>query len=210
MIEQGSAEWFAAKCGKFSASRAADLMAKGRDGKPSRTRANLLAAIACERVTGVFTDSYHNGVMDRGNEVEASAVNAYILKTGALVERVGFMEHPSIPNVGCSPDGLVGDDGGLEIKSPSSAARHMEALFDGAHAVEHRLQVQFSLWVTGRRWWDVVSYDPKYPAGAQLAIVRLLPDLEMFAAFAGAIAAAEREVAEIIRRLNSIMESDNV
>lgn len=205
-IKQGSPEWFALKAGKFSSSRASDLMAQGRGGAPSASRRNLLAALAVERITGVYVDSYHNGVMDRGNEVEAEARNAYSMHTLSAIDEVSFIEHPTIKNCGCSPDGLVGADGIVEFKCPSSMARHLEALTSQAHAKEHRWQAQFHMLATGRAWCDVVSYDPRYPHGLRLAIARVERDAAAIKELVGAIAVAEREVEAIIAELKTLQE----
>lgn len=205
-VKQGTDEWKALKCGKFSASRASDLMAKGKGGQPSATRANLIAGLACERMTGQFIESYHNGVMDRGNVVEAEAADAYAVARMAALSECGWIAHPTIPNVGCSPDRLVDDDGLLEAKCPSSMSRHMAALREGAHAKEHWLQAQFQLWCSGRAWCDVVSYDPRWRPALRLAITRVFPDRAMFSEFAAAIAVAEIEIAAAIRALEELEE----
>ena len=205
-IEQGSPEWFAMKAGKFSSSRASDLMAKGKSGSPSTSRRNLLAALAVERITGSYIDSYHNGVMDRGNQVEPESRNAYSFQTMNAIDEVAFLEHPTIKNCGCSPDGLVGADGVVEFKCPSSMARQFEALTEHAHAKEHRWQAQFHLLVTGRAWCDVVSYDPRYPHGLRLAISRVNRDPDAIKELVGAMAIAEREIEAIISELQSIQE----
>lgn len=206
MLEQGTPEWLAAKAGVFSASRASALMASGRGGAPSATRANLIADLAAERMTGRYTEGFKNAAMERGNELEAEARDAYSFEKGVAVEQVAFVKHPTIVNCGCSPDGLVGDDGLVEIKCPSARARHVAALLNGAHAVEYRLQVQFQMMVTGRKWCDVVSYDPAWEPDLQLAITRVQRDEKVIGEIVGALAIAEREVNELINQLKAIQE----
>lgn len=205
-IEQNSPEWLALKAGKFSASRASALMAKGRGGQPSATRANLIADIAAERMTGRYTEGFKNGAMERGNIVEQEARDAYSFEMGVAIETVAFVEHPTIANCGASPDGLVDAEGLVEIKCPTASARHLEALTRGAHAVEHNLQCQFQMMCTGRQWVDVVSYYPDFPSGLQLAITRVDRDDEKIIEIVGAIAKAESEVQAIINELTKIQE----
>lgn len=204
MLEQNSDEWLTLKAGKFSASRASALMAKGRGGKPSATRANLIADLAAERMTGKYSEGFKSAAMERGNEVETEARDAYSFEKGVAVETVAFVEHPTIKNCGASPDGLVGDDGLVEIKCPSASARHLEALTRGAHAKEHNRQCQFQMMCTDRQWVDVVSYFPEFPPNLQLAITRVDRDNEMIAEIAGEIAKAEAEIQMIIKELKEI------
>lgn len=205
-IIQNSPEWYALKAGKFSSSTASALMAKGRSGQPSATRANLIARLACERITGRFVEGFKNGPMDRGKEVEQEARDAYSFERGVALETVAFIDHPTIPNCGASPDALVGSDGIAEFKCPVADDRHLQARLKGSHAVEHRLQCQFQLMVTGRQWVDVVSYCPWFPSYAQLAITRVKRDDETITGLVGAIAKAETEVAAIIKELESLKE----
>lgn len=205
-FDQNSPEWLALKSGKFSASRAAALMAKGRGGQPSATRANLIADLAAERMTGKYSEGFKNGAMDRGNIVEKEARDAYSFEMGVAIETVAFVEHPTIANCGASPDGLVDVEGLVEFKCPVASARHLEALTRGAHAKEHNLQCQFQMMCTGRQWVDVVSYFPDFPPGLQLAITRVDRDDELIVKIVGEIAKAEAEVQMIVKELESIQE----
>jgi putative phage-type endonuclease len=200
-IEQGSEQWLAHKAGKWSASRAKDLMAKGQ----GKTRANLIADVVAERMTGRYTEGFENANMRRGKELEQEAREAYEFEVGASVEQVGFIDHPTIPNCGASPDSLVGDDGLLEIKCQNNA-RHIEAKMNGAHAKEYYKQAQWQMMVTGRAWCDVISYNPAFPPELQLAITRLERDDELIIQFVGEIAKAEAEVQSIIKELKAIQE----
>lgn len=155
---QESADWMTARAGAFTASRSADLMARTKSG-PSASRGNLLALLAVERLTGQCVETYTNGAMQRGIELEAEARDAYSFTNGVAVDECGFVPCESIIRCGCSPDGLIGDDGLLEIKCPASMAKHLDALRIGAHAHEYRWQLQHQLMVTGRQWVDAVSYD---------------------------------------------------
>lgn len=200
---QEDAAWMAARAGKFTASRASDLMAKTRSG-PSASRANLLALLAVERLTGECVPTYTNGAMQRGIELEAEARDAYAFTRLATVEEAGFVPCDFLPNTGCSPDGLVGDEGLIEIKCPASMQKHLEALRSGAHAVEYRWQLQHQLMVTGRQWVDAVSYDPRFPEHLQLAVTRVDRDEAAIAELREAIRVADAEVEATVAELASM------
>lgn len=204
MSEQGSEAWLAEKAGCFSASTASALMAKGRSGQPSATRANLIARLAVERITGRYVEGFKSAAMDRGNEVEQEARDAYSFERAVALETVGFIRHPSIANCGASPDALIGADGMAEFKCPVADDRHLQALLSGAHAVEHRLQCQFQMMVTGRQWVDVVSYCPWFPSGLQLAVARIERHDETIVEIVGEIAKADLEINQIISELEKL------
>lgn len=202
-VQQRSAEWFAARAGKFTASRLAALMARTRSG-PAASRANLIVELALERLTGTCDAGYTSMAMQRGIDLEAEARQAYAARAQVEVVQVGFFPHPTLAYVGFSPDGLVGNDGLVEIKCPYSMVKHMAALMDGAHAEEYRWQVQGQLWVSGRKWCDVVSYDPRFPAKLQLAVTRVEPDSDVHDALDREVAAAEAEVAAMLAKLEHL------
>ncbi len=199
-IEQRSAEWFHLRAGSFTASRCSDLMARTKSG-PSASRGNLIALLAVERLTGQPVETYRNAAMERGTELEAEARDAYSFAHGVAVGEVGYVPHPTIPNCGCSPDGLIGNDGLLEVKCPASMAKHLEALRSGSHAVEYRWQLQHQLFVTGRKWVDAASYDPRFPEHLQLAVVRVQRDEAAIAEIAAEVAKADAEVEAIVNEL---------
>lgn len=203
---QESADWMDARAGAFTASRATDLMAKTKTG-PSASRGNLLALLAVERLTGQCVETYTNGAMQRGIELEAEARDAYSFARGVAVDEAGFVPHPEVQRCGCSPDGLIGDDGLLEIKCPASMAKHLDALRSGAHAIEYRWQLQHQLFVTGRAWVDAVSYDPRFPDGLQLAIVRAHRDEAAIDELAEAINKADAEVEAMVAELHNMKET---
>jgi|PlaIllAssembly_1097288.scaffolds.fasta_scaffold00864_11 putative phage-type endonuclease len=178
MIEQGSDEWFAMKLGKVSASRIADVVAKGKGNAPSATRANYAAQLMLERVTGQKQETYINAAMNWGVEQEPLARLAYSLHKGVEVEEVSFIDHPFILRSGASPDGLVGTDGMLEIKCPNTAT-HIKWALAGEVPPEHALQLHWQMACTGRQWNDFVSFDPRMPEGQQLFIRRLLRDNDL-------------------------------
>lgn len=200
---QGSTEWLAARAGKFTASRFADLMATTKSG-PSASRQNLIITIALERLTGEPEQTFQNDAMRRGTELEPLARGAYEAKTGELVELASFVTDPDWPSVGVSPDGLLGDDGLVEFKCPASQAKHFEALSNGAHAKEYRWQVQGQMWITGRQWCDVVSFDPRFPEGLDLAITRVQRDEAAINQLREAVTVADAEVEAIVENMKNI------
>lgn len=205
-MEQGSIEWLELRAGKFTGSRFADLMATTRSG-PSASRANLIVTLALEILTGEPEQTYQNDAMRRGTELEPFARGAYEAHTGELVEQVAFVEHPTMPYVGVSPDGLLGTDGLIEIKCHASQAKHLAALRDGSHAAEYRWQIQGQLWVTGRHWCDAVSFDPRFPVGLQLAIHRVERDEKAIIQLQDACIAAHVEVQSIVTELRGMKKA---
>lgn len=168
---QGTAEWAQDRCGHVSASCFADVLAKGQ----GKMRAAYLRRIVAERLTGKPAEMFSNGHTARGTVQEPLARLAYEAHTGEPVVQVGFIKHPTLPRIGCSPDGLVGDDGGLEAKSVIPTVQ-METWERGEYPTEHRAQVQGNLWITGRKYWDFVSFSPDMPEHLRLYIFRVQRD----------------------------------
>ena len=174
-MEQRSQEWHEFRVGKITASRFADVMSKGKNGKSSERRNTYLREIVAEILTGKAKDSVSAASLSWGTEVEPFAREAYELETGNLVTETGFLLHPDLEFIGCSPDGLIGTDGGMEMKCPKDPQVHVKTLLEGM-PVEHTAQVQGCMYVTGRQWWDFVSYDPRQPDGTRLYIQRIPRD----------------------------------
>jgi len=195
---QRDAQWFRDRAGKITASRMADIMARTKTG-PSASRKNLITRLAIERLIGTCVETYSNAAMQRGIELEDEARRTYEDHELLAVEQVDFVQHPKFPFISCSPDGLVGADGMVEIKCPSAEAKHYEALRYGAHAQEYRWQLQGQLWVTDRQWVDAVSYDPRFPAGLQLAIVRVNRNEKEIAELEAECVMANEEVVEQLK-----------
>lgn len=200
---QEGADWMALRAGNFTASRSADLMAKTRSG-PSASRANLLALLAVERLTGECVQTFQNGAMARGIELEAEARDAYSFERGVAVEEAGYIAACDMNRTGCSPDGMLGDDGMLEIKCPASMQKHLDALRSGSHAVEYKWQLQHQMMVTGRAWVDAVSFDPRFPDGLQLAITRVPRDEKAIEELRKEIETADAEVAAMVAELEEM------
>ena len=170
-IIQRSPEWFAARCGKVTASRVADIVAKTKTGY-SASRENYLAQLVCERMTGKPAESYSNSAMQWGVDQEVYARSAYELAKDVLVQEVGFVVHPNIENAGASPDGLVGEFGLVEIKCPNTAT-HIQTLLDQKVPDKYNIQMQWQMACTGRQWCDFASFDPRMEEGLQLFIKRV-------------------------------------
>jgi len=170
-MEQLSEEWFAARCGKVTASRVADIIAKTKTGY-SASRENYLAQLVCERMTGKPAESYSNSAMQWGTDQEPFARAAYEAAKDVLVQEVGFVVHPNIVGAGASPDGLVGEFGLVEIKCPNTAT-HIQTLLDQKVPDKYNIQMQWQMACTGRQWCDFASFDPRMEEGLQLFIKRV-------------------------------------
>jgi putative phage-type endonuclease len=179
MIEQGTPEWQALRIGKLTASRVADMLATVKTGE-SMSRKNLRADLIAERLTGNKTDSYTNSAMSWGVETEPQARVAYEVFSYNFVDQVAFVDHPTIQNFGCSPDGLVGDDGLIEIKCPNTST-HLEYIETRKPPSKYMTQMMSQMSVTGRKWCDFVSFDPRLPDGLKLLVVRIERDEEVIA-----------------------------
>jgi putative phage-type endonuclease len=192
MIVQGTPEWFAARAGKVTASRVADVIAKTKSGY-STSRANYLAELLCERLTGACEPGFTNAAMQWGRDQEPFARQAYEFRKGVEVYEVGFIDHPEIAMSGASPDGYVGDDGLVEIKCPNTAT-HLETLLNGGVAGKYVTQIQWQLACTGRAWCDFVSFDPRLPAELQVHVERVPRDASMILDLEGEVAGFIREL----------------
>lgn len=170
-IEQGSDAWKALRAGKVTASRVADVLSKIKSGE-SAGRKNYRMDLVAERLTGKPADSFTNSAMQWGTEQEPFARIAYETHKGLFVEQVPFVDHPTIEWFGCSPDGLVAEDGLLEIKCPNTTT-HLEYLQDGKPPSKYIPQMMAQMACTGRKWCDFVSFDPRLPEDLQLFVVRL-------------------------------------
>ena len=173
-IAQRSEEWFKARLGKVTASAVADVLAKTKTGV-SASRGNYLIKLAIQRVTGQIEESYTNDSMQWGIDNEDQARVAYEIASSKFVDQVGFVDHEIIDWFGCSPDGLVDDDGLVEIKCPNSAT-HWEYFKTKEVPKKYFIQMQAQMSCTGRKWCDFVSFDPRMPERSQLLIIRVPRD----------------------------------
>lgn len=205
MIEQGTDEWFAVRIGKVTASRVADVLAKTKTGY-STSRENYMAQLVCERLTGQKGESFTNAAMQHGTDTEPLARAAYEALHDVLVDEVGFIPHPTIIMAGASPDGLVSDDGLLEIKCPNTAT-HIETLLSQSVPGKYNTQMQFQMACTDRSWCDFVSFDNRLPPELQL-FVRRVPRDNLY------IRLMEEEIVKFLNELDlkiaQLMEIKNV
>jgi len=201
-IIQGSDEWKALRLGKVTASRVSDVIAKTKTGY-SASRANYMAQLIAERLTDTVAEAYTNAAMQHGTETEPEARAAYEFYQGVTVERVAFVPHPKIDQAGCSPDGLVGADGLVEIKAPNTAT-HLETLLGQAVPAKYVTQIQFQMACTGRKWCDFVSYDPRMPETMRLFIKRVERDDAKIRELESEIASFLLEMAVKLSELNSL------
>jgi putative phage-type endonuclease len=156
-VDQGSQEWFDLRLGKVTASKMADVMSKGT------SRQTYMEKLSAERLTGQSGGAFSNTAMEWGTEQEPFARQAYEIEKGYFVEETGFWQYSNKDEeleLGASPDGLVDEDGLVEIKCPNSST-HVGWLRDHKVPTKHIKQIQCQLWVTNREWCDFVSYDPR-------------------------------------------------
>ena len=170
-MQQGTDEWFAARLGKVTASRAADVMTK----KGSAARANLSAQLVLERLTNTKGESFSSAAMQWGVDQEPFARAAYEAHSGVWVDTVGFVQHPTIERAGASPDGLVGHDGLVEIKCPNTSTM-IDTLLTGKVPSNYVTQMQMQMACTGRAWCDYAVFDSRMPVKAQLFVKRVQRD----------------------------------
>jgi len=200
-MEQGTPEWLEARRGKVTASRVADVIAKTKSGYAA-SRANYMAELLCERLTGETAPCFMNDAMRWGTEKEPEARAAYCFRTDADVEQVAFIDHPRIGMAGASPDGLIGADGMLEIKCPNTAT-HLDTLASGKPAGKYVTQMQWQMACAGRAWCDFVSYDPRLPENLRFFVTRIPRDDAFIAATEAEVAAFLNELDDRIADLNS-------
>jgi len=162
--EQGSPEWLSLRLGKVTASRIKEVLANGRGNAPSKMAESYMIELVAEILTGESKPFFENDAMRWGTETEDEARAVYSIKNSRFdVEEVAFIEHSEF--IGMSPDGLVGDDGLLEIKCPNTTTQLKRALSDD-YSKDYKAQIQMQLWVSGRDWCDFVSFDPRLDCAA--------------------------------------------
>lgn len=193
---QGSDAWLKSRIGNLTASRMADAMDVLKTGKESEKRRRLKLEIVAERLTGRATEVYVNDAMKHGIKYEPEARAAYEDATGHLVATCGLAMHDTIPYLGASPDGLVGDDGLLEIKCPSLTT-YLQYKIDGVVPDQYKPQMMLQMICTGRAWCDFVAYHPFLPYGINLFVVRYAPSEDDLAKVKSAAEQFLNEVEEL-------------
>lgn len=199
-IQQGSEEWRIIRAGRIGGTSCAALLVNGKsdDGLGAGAR-SLIYRKAAEYITGPEEDSYTNAAMERGTALEPIARRRYEDEYFCTVQQVGYISEGEY--LGVSPDGLIGDDGGLEIKCPG-AEEFLRFLDTREMDNKYYMQVQWNLYVTGRIWWDFVYYHPEF-APTDLICERFHPDAYMFSKWDEKIPVY---VAELERLLNKVAE----
>jgi putative phage-type endonuclease len=196
--EQNSAKWIWARTGRITASRICDVMATLKRGGEAASRRDYRAELIAERLTGKAENRYVSKEMRYGSEQEPFARTAYEIRTENIVDQVGFVFHPRLDFSGASPDGLIREDGGLELKCPKTTT-HLAYVAAGTVPKEYEDQMLWNMACTEREWWDFVSFDPRLPEKLRLFIVRMPRD----EARMGEI---EREVMRLNHEIDTICE----
>ena len=197
-MEQRTDEWFAARLGKITASRIGDVMAK----PTTAAYRKYLVQLVTERLTGARVEAFTNAAMDWGTETEPQARAAYGFAHEAVVE-TGFVDHPTVPMSGASPDGLVSTDRLVEFKCPNSHT-HVETLLSQKIPPKHQLQMLWQMDCTGRHGGcDYVSFDPRLPVDLNMSVVRFDYDPARAAEVRDAVTAFEAEVSSRVNLLRS-------
>lgn len=191
-MEQGSPEWFAVRAGKMTASHAQEI---GNRGKGLQT---YIYEILASKHAGVEEERYTNSHLERGVELEPVARSMYELQKGVTIDQVGFIEYNKY--IGCSPDGLIGEDGGIEIKCHNNA-QHFRLLVNGAEDIDTRYlwQIQMNLLITGREWWDYVAYNPNFKD--DLLIFRIRPSENKHKSLLEGLEVGKKLILEIEKKL---------
>ena len=205
LVEQGTDAWKMLRCGKVTASRVADIIARTKSGY-SASRDNYMAQLICERLTGTVAESFTNAAMQHGTETEPYARLAYEVNQNVLVDQIAFVPHPTIEMSGASPDGLVGDDGLLEIKAPNTAT-HIDTLLSESVPTKYFTQMQFQMACTGREWCDFVSFDNRLPEELQLFVKRVPRDETYIKLMEAEIV---QFIAELDEKIAKLMKVKNV
>lgn len=204
-IEQRSPEWYAEHVGRVTASRVADAIAKlKRSTEEAAVRRNLRIQMVGEILTGAMAEHYVSKYMQDGIENEPYARAAYEIANDVMCEQVGFVLHPTIERAGCSPDGLVGEDGLLETKCPK-VETHIEYILAGKIPEDYEPQMMWQMACTGRRWVDFVSYCGALPEDLQLFVRRLERDEKRIYALELEVNQFLKEVDEAIVRLKEML-----
>jgi putative phage-type endonuclease len=199
-MEQRTEEWFAARLGKVTASRVADVLAKIKSGE-SASRKNYKMELVVQRLTNKQGESFTNAAMEWGTEQEPFARMAYEAHTGTFVKEDGFVDHPTIEGFGCSPDGIVGE-GLIEIKCPNTA-NHIETVLENKVPSKYIPQMQCQMACTGAKWCDFVSFDPRVPEDLQLFVVRVERDQEYIDAMEVEVKQFLSEVLDLFNQLKA-------
>jgi hypothetical protein len=204
--EQGSPVWLAARRGLVTASRCADVLAMLKKGGEKAERRNYRADLIVEILTGMTTEHYITREMEWGVAQEPFARAAYELECDVMVETTGFVLHPDVARFGASPDGLVGEEGMIQIKCPNTAT-HLGWMLEGSVPLEHAPQMLAEMACTGRQWSDFVSFDPRLPKHLQLFVRRFERDDTLVAQLEAEVIRFNGEIEDLLAKLPQAPES---
>lgn len=198
-IIQGSPEWHKQRIGKVGGAGVSNVLAKIKNGEASARR-DYRIQLACERLTGVKTESFVTSDMQRGIDLEPVARMAYEIRTGNLVDQCAFIDHPTISMSGASPDGLIGADGLLEIKVPKPST-HIDYMQAKKAPSKYLPQMYWQMASTGRKWVDFCSYCPDLPEELSLFIVRVPRDDAIIKSMEEEVIKFLKEVDDLVKEL---------
>lgn len=193
--QQRTDEWYVARAGRVTASPVLKVYKKTKSGY-STQREDYKYQLIAERLVGTTISQFKSAAMQRGVEKEAEARDRYMRRTNHPVVEVGFIPHPTIDMAGASPDGLIGDDGIVEIKCPDTK-QAVEVLLTDYLKDEYEAQIQWQLACTGRKWADYAVFDDRLPPSMQLYVRRIERDDKLIA-----------EVEEEVRKFLSEIDAD--
>lgn len=203
-MEQGTPEWLSLRLGKVTASRFKDVMTNGRGGAPSKTAESYMIELAIEKVTGNSLPFFENDAMRHGTETEPQARAMYEVLSGNEVSEVAFIEHNEF--VGVSPDGLVGNDGLLEIKCPNTKTQVERFLKEIGLPSDYKWQVHGQIWVAEREWCDFLSFDDRIDTAAQYLCTRVYRDDALIKELSDRVERFSGELQDMIIKLSKPME----
>lgn len=193
-LEQNSQEWLDARKGVVTASAFSKVITPAKGDKSTSAKSYMYELIA-EKL-GATNESYSNEWTERGHELEDMARSTFEFVTDLKVDLAGMIK-TDCGKIGCSPDGLIGEDGGLEIKCPK-ASTHVKYLIDGNLPLEYKTQVQGSMMVSERKWWYFMSYHPELPP----LILKIERDEEFIAKMRSHIDDLLIEIEENMKKIN--------
>lgn len=200
---QGSAGWYGQRSGCATASRFIDIIAVSkRDGKPLKARDDYMWTVATERLYGSATESVSAKSLEWGKELEQFAIQAYEVETGNVIIPAGFVLHPAIAYCGGSPDGLIGKNGGIEVKCPKDRRVHMQTWRYGMPE-DHIPQVQGNIWINDLEWLDFISYDPRAPEKFRLYVQRIHRDEKYILALQSHVVDFLADVQSLVEQINA-------
>ena len=206
---QGTQDWHTDRLSRFTSSRMGDLMKNGRgkDAGIGQTALTYIIDKAYEIMTGTPQGFTGNAATEWGHENEPLAIAEYSEKYGVTVDPIGFVCHPTNHRVGGSPDGLVGNDGIIEVKCPFNGAKHLNNVLTDAFVDDYEWQCHGNIWVTGRKWCDLISFDPRITNGKRLHVVRIERDEDKIAAMEARVNEATKLLEQYLEKLGYVEET---